>query len=387
MKRFQVNTRSRRLRRYLGIGLGRPLLGPQVCSLEITHHCNLQCSFCETHGILQETPITKRREYAGGRRKMDLETIRRLVGELAEVGTDLVELSGKGDPIVHPELTEVVRAIKDTGMACALVTNGTMAKPDLAPTLVERRLDRLSVSLNSGSREFFLKSNKRDLWDKAVGFLTDVLAERRKAGGERPWVRITHVVTKENVGDMDNMVQVCADLGVDEVSFYVMGELPETAHLQLDESECGRISESAARWGRILEDAGVVHALPVFAAELKLRTRSDRIQENPLQRKLPCYEGWMFCVIAPDGVVDPCCYCEEVELGNIHDQSFREIWYGALYREFRRKSLDIPRTGVDICKECFTSCNRAVENRRIYNRLHPMSPMPAEAGPVSVGSP
>ncbi len=385
MQRFEFNTPVRRARRMLGVAMGRALVGPQVVSLETTHHCNLRCSFCESHGNLLAKPITSTREYVGGRVTMSLETIRRLAGELAEVGTDMVELSGKGDPIAHPELTEIVRAIRDAGINCALVTNGTLAKPDLAPTLVRRGLSRLSVSLNSGSREVYLRSNHRDLWDKAIAFLRDVLAERSRKGGRIPWVRVTNVVTKENVDDMDGMVEICRTLGVDEVGFLVMGELPETGHLQLTGQDLAWINRMVPNWSRRLNEAGIVHSLPTFAIDLASRVRDGASQENPIQRQIPCYEGWMFCVIGPDGVVVPCCYCEEHKLGNVFDQSFVEIWNGVLYREFRRLSLEMPSTGRWICKECFTTCNRALQNRRIYNRVHPLKTVKTEtATPESV---
>lgn len=378
MQRFEMNTRGRRLRRWLGIALGRPLVGPQVVSLETTHHCNLRCSFCESHGALLAEPITRTREYVGGRMTMTLETIRRLVVELKEAGTDLVELSGKGDPIAHPQLIEITRAIKDAGLACALVTNGTLAKPDLAKTLVERGVDRLSVSLNSGDREAYLRSNKRDLWDRAVRFLTEVLAERRRAGSARPWVRITHVVSRENFETFEGMVRICAELGVDEVCFYVMGELPESHHLQLDDREIEAVRAQIPGLLPVLNAARIVHSLQGFGEELALRVRHrEEPQSNPIQQRVPCYEGWMFCVIGPDGVVVPCCYCEEEKLGNIHEQSFGEIWQGALYNLFRKRSLEMPSTGRWICKECFSSCNRAVENQRIYNRIHPLRPVAA----------
>lgn len=377
MDTFTTNTRARRYQRYLGMALGRPLVGPAHVSLEVTHHCNLRCSFCESHGILQPAPVTSRRKYVGNRMTMDVETIQRLARELAEVKTDLVELSGKGDPIAHPQLTQIVAALKDAGLNVALVTNGTLAKPDLAPTLVERGLDRLNVSLNSGSREVYQRSNKKDLWDKATRFLTTVMEERRKRGGKRPWVRVSHVVTKENVDDMDGMVRIPVELGVDQVDFYVMGELPETGHLQLDDDEVARIQDGIAGWSRILEEGGVIHTLPDFARDLKLRPHASVQQHNPLQEKVPCYIGWTFCVIGPDGVVVPCCYCEGKALGNINDESFVDIWYGAQYKKFRKESMDIPATGRWICEECFTSCNRAQENCGIYNKLHPFAKVSA----------
>ncbi|MBK8231979.1 MAG: radical SAM protein [Candidatus Eisenbacteria bacterium] len=388
MDRFQYGTRGRRFRRMLGVALGKALVGPQVVSLETTHHCNLRCSFCESHGALLAAPITKTREYVGGRMTMNLETIQRLAKELAEVGTDLVELSGKGDPIAHPQLTEIVRAIKGAGIGCALVTNATLAKPDLARTLVEVELDRLSVSLNSGTREAYLASNKRDLWEKATQFLETVLTERRNRGGKNPWVRITHVVSKENFETFEGMVRICTQLGVDEVQFYVMGELRESRHLQLDDAEVRRVQAQIAPLAAELDRATIGHNLRSFHDDLARRAvHTTTSQKNPLQMKLPCYEGWMFCVIGPDGVVVPCCYCEEEKLGNVFDQSFVEIWNGALYNLFRKKSLELPKVRRQICKECFTTCNRALENQRIHNRVHPWAPVAAETPEATVGTP
>jgi radical SAM protein with 4Fe4S-binding SPASM domain len=184
-------------------------------------------------------------------------------------------------------------------------------------------------------------------------------------------VRVTHVVTKENVSDMDNMVQICVDLGVDEAAFLVMGELPETKHLQLEENEVETVRNGIESWGRDLDRAGIAHTLPIFANDLAMRAKHGEVQHNPLQRRLPCYVGWMFCVIGPDGVVLPCCYCEQTELGNINERSFVDIWNGELYKNFRRACLGIPKSGRWICEECFTSCNRYIENRFIYNKIHP----------------
>ncbi len=396
MESFRYTTRGRRFKRLLGAALGKTLIGPQVVSLEITHHCNLRCSFCESHGILQAAPITSRRTYQGGRSTMRLETVQRLAGEMAEIGVDLVELSGKGDPISHPQLTEVVRALRAAGLQCAIVTNGTLARPDLAPTLVETGLGRLNVSLNAGSREYYLRSNHRDLWDKAIHFLRSVIEERNRRGSQYPWIRLSHVVSQENVEDFAGMVHIARDLGVNEVTFYAMGELPESQHLQLTGEQVGGIQDRLEEYVSELNGAGISHTLEKFARDLSLRVRHGApVQSNPLQERIPCYEGWVFCVIGPDGTVVPCCYCEETHLGNVTDTSFVEIWYGALYRQFRNDSLNMPKSGRWICRECFTSCNKAQDNLHIHNRIRPLrktregvkAEIPAPVGSVSAASP
>jgi len=362
------SSRSLKAKRLLGTALGRPLAGPRTVSLEVTHNCNLRCGFCESHGMFQSKPITEIRPYVGGRRTMDLDTIRRLVDDLARIGTDLVELSGKGDPIAHPELTEIVRIIKDAGIDCALVTNATIPRKDLAATLVERGLNRLSVSLNAGSREVYLKTCGRDLWDKAIGFLREVIELRRAAGAQRPWVQITNVLCTLNAKDVEEMARVICELGVDQTEWLVMGELPTTTHIQLSDEDATYVLDRLPLLGRRLEKQGIPHNFEELAVELRMRHRAGRVMDNPLQRKIPCYDPWMFVVIQPDGVVVPCCFCEEVKLGNVFEESFSSIWFGAKYVALRRQSLDMPKTGKSICAECFTTCNRAGENLRIHNR-------------------
>jgi len=369
--RLGSNGTGRRIRRMMGLALGRALVGPEVVSLEVTHNCNLHCSFCESHGACCDVPITARRVYAGGRRTMDLEAVARLARDMRRMGVDLVELSGKGEPTTHPQFTQIVRAIKEQGLSCALVTNGTMASPDFVPTAIKCGLDRITASINAGCREVYAKASGRDLWDRATGLVRDILERRRVARTTRPWTRVSHVICKDNVADMDNMVRLCVDLGVDEVVWCVMGELPETRHLQLDHDEVTAVLGRIPEWGRQLTEAHIVHNLAQSAVELPLRI-GGAVQRNPLQRRLPCYEAWRFCVIGPDGATVPCCYCEEEILGNATDEGFEAVWTGARYRDLRRRMLEMPKTGRPICKECFTNCNRALENQRIYNRIHPL---------------
>ena len=375
MRLWWLPARAQQILRVLGAALGRPLIGPRIVTLEITHLCNLHCGFCESHGCFMATPLTSRRTYAGDRRTMSVETVAALSRSLARLGIVRVELTGKGDPIAHPRLSEVVRTIRTAGLECSLFTNGTLAQPDLAATLVGCGIERLNLSLNAGSREVYERVAGKDLWEKAVGFLRDVIEQRRRANTSRPLVRVSYVVCRENVGDMDRAVELCCEFGVDEVNWAVMGELPETAHLQLGAVEVADVQARIPGWSRRLEAAGIRHDLARLAEELPLRVGSgDHPQENPLQRGLPCYEGWMFSVVGPDGTVVPCCYCEGVQLGNIVEEDYARIWKGPRYADFRRRSLAMPRTGAPICWECFTTCNRAVDNQRVHRRVRQLRP-------------
>ena len=62
---------------------------------------------------------------------------------------------------------------------------------------------------------------------------------------------------------------------------------------------------------------------------------------------------WSSTVITVDGKLVPCCFDKDAShlLGNIEDQSIREIWKGKDYHEFRKNVLT-QREKIDICKNC-----------------------------------
>jgi len=139
--------------------------------------------------------------------------------------------------------------------------------------------------------------------------------------------------------------------------------------LQLEERDVERLLAGIPGWAKTLEAAGIVHDLRGLAEELPLRVGVGGKQENPMQRDLPCYEGWMHAVIGPDGDVAPCCYCEGQNLGNVVEQDFADIWNGPRYVDLRRRMHAMAQTQTPICPECYTTCNRALANRQVHERL------------------
>ena len=70
-----------------------------------------------------------------------------------------------------------------------------------------------------------------------------------------------------------------------------------------------------------------------------------------------CWKMWHSCVLTRDGIVVPCCFYKDAyhRLGNLKEQSFKEIWNGPLYNQFRSLILK-GRDQIDICKNCTEGC-------------------------------
>jgi radical SAM protein with 4Fe4S-binding SPASM domain len=66
-----------------------------------------------------------------------------------------------------------------------------------------------------------------------------------------------------------------------------------------------------------------------------------------------CARLWFNPVITWDGKVVPCCFDKDAEyvMGDLRNDSFREIWDGPKYRIFRRSILT-GRNMIDMCRNC-----------------------------------
>src|SRR6201986_3496673 len=77
--------------------------------------CNLSCAYCNEYDKVSDPVPT-----AEMLRRIDL---------LAKLGTGIITISG-GEPLLHPELDEIIRAIRNQGAVATIITNGYLLTPD-----------------------------------------------------------------------------------------------------------------------------------------------------------------------------------------------------------------------------------------------------------------
>ena len=101
--------------------------------VEITNVCNKNCSFC---------PGTKR-----AARFMEKEEFRSVIKKIEHL-TDYVYLHVMGEPLLHPELTELIDIANAEGMRVAITTNGTLL-PEVGDALISHGVYKVNVSVHS----------------------------------------------------------------------------------------------------------------------------------------------------------------------------------------------------------------------------------------------
>ena len=101
--------------------------------VEITNSCNLHCSFCQK--TLREPYFMSVDEFS-----TVIERIRHY--------TNYIYLHVKGEPLLHPQLAQILKICEDSGITVNLTTNATLIREKL-PTLLAHPVHQINVSLHS----------------------------------------------------------------------------------------------------------------------------------------------------------------------------------------------------------------------------------------------
>jgi MoaA/NifB/PqqE/SkfB family radical SAM enzyme len=96
--------------------------------------CNLACAYCN--------------EYDDYSPPVPTEVMVARVNRLADLGTSILTLSG-GEPLLHPDLDEIIRAMRRRGVLACMITNGYLLVPERIRRLNRAGLDHLQISIDN----------------------------------------------------------------------------------------------------------------------------------------------------------------------------------------------------------------------------------------------
>ncbi len=325
-----------------GLALTPPL--PAALQVEVTSACNLRCAMCL---VRYRPPVNK---LAGA---LPLELYRRLVDEVAPLRR--LTLQGLGEPLLSPYLLDMVRLAKRRGVAVGFNSNATLLTRAKADQLVAEGLDWLHVSLDGARADTYEAIRDGADFAKVLANLAGLVAAKRAAGGDKPWVRVVFVAMRRNVAELPELVELMGRLGVQEV------RVQNLAHDFADTPEDGAYRE--------IRDYTAAEALWTGADRAATAEAFGRARtaagEHDLELRLPhldagaatggrCTWPWDAAYVTSAGIVQPCCMVmgdDRVALGDLNEASFPTIWAGEPYQEFRARlaSDDNP---PDVCRGC-----------------------------------
>ncbi len=277
----------------------------------ITYSCNLRCSHCYI-------------DAGAPRPELDRDAVLSVARQLADHGVPLVVFTG-GEPVLSKLFWAAAEELAGAGPKLALSTNGTLLTREVVERLRRLGFAYVGVSLDSAD------PRRHDAFRGVPGAFEAAVRGIRNAveAGLDVGVRIT--VTRDNMWEVEGVLELSRRLGVRRVSIYLLDTvgrgrelaklLPTPAQLR---SFVDRLMELARAYADDLEVLLVrANFAGVYIASRLARTREELLRYLELvEAQGDC--GRKTVSIYPDGTVRPCQFLEAV-VGDLRRERLADV--------------------------------------------------------------
>ena len=299
-----------------------------------TRSCNLACEHCYAQAVPGRVPGE-----LGTDEALDL------IAQFAGMRVPALILSG-GEPLVRRDAIPLLAAASGRGLRCTVSSNGTLIDAATADEIARAGVVYVGVSID-GPRELHDRwRGRRGAYDRTVAGI-GLLRER----GVRVGLRFT--LHAGNALHVPAVLDLVEELGVQRICFYHL--VPAGRGSALDPLLLGRtrtrevldlLLERSLAWLRSGRDVEVLtvdnHSDGPYVqlwAERHLPERAAIIAQM-LARNGGNRSGRALVAIDAQGRVHPDQFSQDVVLGDVREQPFREVWEGngaelARYRDRR----------------------------------------------------
>ncbi|MFP8958747.1 TIGR04347 family pseudo-SAM/SPASM protein [Natrialbaceae archaeon A-CW3] len=286
-----------------------------------TRRCNLYCAHCYA--------AAETRPAAGEFSTMEA---RRFLEQLADYDVPVVLFSG-GEPLVRQDLIELVAYAADLGLRPVLSTNGTLLTRERAQALKDAGLQYAGISVDGLPDRNDEFRGQEGAFDAAVRGIEACLDVGLKTG-------LRYTITEANAPDLEGVVDLLADVGVDRFCFYHLDyggrgaeitdiDLSPQAKREAVERLCDLTLEYHDRGEEIetllvgnYADAGF---LVEYAADRFGPEKAAAVYRH-LERNGGDPTGERIADVDYEGNVHLTQFWQGYSLGNVRDRPFGEIW-------------------------------------------------------------
>jgi mycofactocin biosynthetic radical S-adenosylmethionine protein MftC len=292
------------------------LSAPITVTWEITAACNIACVHCLSS--------------SGRRRPRELTTQQALalVDELAEMQVFQIHFGG-GEPFIYPGIWQVLERCSNRGLVMCISTNGTLITQERARRLKQFEPLYFQVSLDGSTPETNDSIRGKGVFKRALCGLELLAAENHS-------LTVNSVLTKYSFYELDRLYEIAAEFGA-----------------KLRVTRLRPSGRGKDVWGELHPTREQYREFADWlGAHPDVLTADSFFHLNAFGNKLPgldvCGAATATCCICPEGEVYPCAFFQaaEFEAGNLHEQSFKEIWHNSATFAYYRSM------GAGACSGC-----------------------------------
>jgi radical SAM protein with 4Fe4S-binding SPASM domain len=286
-------------------------------------------------------------------RLLDDELWRKVIDEIRPTN---INVSGIGEPFLHPNIFKIIRHAKSRGATVNCATNFTRVKGKHRE-IAESGIDQLKVSIDATQADTYQAIRGEDAFDSIISNIRKIVELRESLNLSTPSVRFNFAVQYLNFEQAADLVDLAAELGVDGIYFQYLEyvDMEDRKEMLTAEMTRERLTEVLKEAERRADQKGVQTNLNIWWRDFDIFwNKMQPISKFKPNRK-PCYFPWFSTWLGADGWVRPCPIMpwtlDEGRMGNLAEQSFSEIWNNEKYRKLRG-ALARGERPTRSCKTC-----------------------------------
>ncbi|MDR3020686.1 MAG: radical SAM protein [Treponema sp.] len=331
-----------------------------------TPACNLRCKMCGQYGIKGVMNSCAAEET---KKILPLETWKKFVDQIAPQKP--VTYVWGGEPFLYPDLFPLCKYMVEKGLFVSVNTNGTLMEKH-AEQIVRDKWSAVFVSLDA-FRDVNDEQRGKGSYDKVIAGFKAINREKEKQKAKYPLLNVVTVVTNKNYQDLANLAEASKEWKLD-IHIFNLGTytndnivatqkrfMKEKLDTDIDCLEANNTGYNLGIDGKKLHDILLeLHnkdyghpmiTVPVLNPE-KTHTYYAEL-ETPVRNH--CIVPWCQINIDYNGNAHFCADYPDYILGNIKDQSVKEIINGDRANLFR-KTIHACEGGM------FPGCLRCYQN-------------------------
>jgi radical SAM protein with 4Fe4S-binding SPASM domain len=269
---------------------------PTHLEVEASSACQMRCPMCKTTEMIKKGQI-----FSG---LMDFDLYTRIVDEAVKNKVYSIKLSWRGETLLNPRIPEMVAYAKKKGIKdVAFLSNGERLSPQLTENLVRSGLDWISISAD-GLGEVYNQIRKPAVFEETYAKVKHLREFRDQKKLTKPLIRV------------------------------------QSVHSAIR----GKENEWFSKWESVADRVNIIAD----------QVRSIEEKDYRHDPAFICPSPWQRMCITWDGLVTQCYsdYMQQGVLGDVKQQSLKEIWRGEAFQDLRQKMKSGKRLQTKPCRTC-----------------------------------
>jgi radical SAM protein with 4Fe4S-binding SPASM domain len=281
---------------------------PLMAVVYLSYGCNHNCPGCSYRQ-------PNRRENVF----LDPQNFVKLLRSFQKLEVKSIELSGGGEPTLHPEFCELAKQAADEGFELGLLTNGSLAWGRIADLVVDY-FTYIRVSIDASDARVYNQIHRPP---EAYGFQTvlknlEGVISKRDQKDSKLAVGAKVMVCQTNMNFIEDVINLSKDIGCDYIQFKPMLNV---------------------RNSLLPEQVDMVDDL-IKTLQEKYYPFSVCGGAKVSKTKRKCWLSPIHLVVDPLGDVYPCRHYrhrrESTRMGNVFKHQLETIWFGQRHKEVIR---------------------------------------------------